>query len=707
MLPDHFFRDILLDLRENMLRQITIIVFIAGYCLMNIGLLTRPISNIAVGLSIGLMLISVLHLRLLKLNGNLSRYSYVICLHLFLFLALARIDSGWLEFLGLPLVLMSGLLVTRSSLASASAIFLFLFLLESSGQHDFPLAPLLALYGFSTAITMTAINKFYVALTWYSSMHDRADHLLHETRNRRAELVQAVKSLEISYENQRRMQQQLVYARQQATEARRMKERFAANISHELRTPLNLILGFTEILYFTPEVYGDVEFPPKMLRDIHQIYSNSRHLLEMIDDVLDLSHVEMSEFATNLENTDMNHFLLQTVALLENLFVDTDVRLITNIEAGLPMVEIDSTRMRQVLLNLCNNAQRFTQHGTVTLSACYRNGEVVVTLADTGIGIPEDKLPLIFDEFFQVDFSLSRSHGGAGLGLAITKRFVEAHGGRLTVESYEGKGSTFTFTIPAHRSRLAIPYLESADQNDQPVVLVVDADPAVVTMVARHLKHYQVEAVTDKSTLDHAIHHYLPHAIIYNQKPGNSPSASLDLAFNPDGITVVNCSLPSMAWLTESLGVTACLSKPITSQQLADQIRQLSSVKSVLIVDDDLGFVQLVQRTIETLQMREQPDSPPELRIFRAYDGQQAMDVIYNQQPDLLLLDLAMPDMSGFEVIEKVRADPTLASMSIILLTATRYVESETQFGTDLSIYQSEGLNPAQVLRCINVLVAS
>ena len=236
-------------------------------------------------------------------------------------------------------------------------------------------------------------------------MHHHADALLKETRDRRAELVGALKSLETSYQTQKRLQQQLIYARQQAEDARQMKERFASNISHELRTPLNIILGFSEIMYLTPEIYGDVMFPPKLHRDIYQIHHNSKHLLAMIDDVLDLSHIELSEFSLNFEATDLNEFLLDTIGMLNHYFEDSPVEFIKDIPQDLPSIDIDRTRIRQVFINLITNAHRFTDSGYVRLAVQPDDKTINFVIEDTGTGIEAEKIKLIFEEFYQVDYS--------------------------------------------------------------------------------------------------------------------------------------------------------------------------------------------------------------------------------------------------------------------------------------------------------------
>src|SRR5690606_12808113 len=197
-------------------------------------------------------------------------------------------------------------------------------------------------------------------------------------------------------ELQRRTQQELVRARNAADEARRSKERFAANISHELRTPLNLVLGFSEVMYKTPEVYGQIVWPPKLRRDISQIYRNSRHLIEMIDDILDLSRVEIAGFALNTEPTPLAPLIADVAEIAADMFRNHPARFVVEVEDDLPTLELDRTRFRQVLLNLLNNARRFTESGEVKLSARQTAQELIVEVSDTGIGVAPEKLPHIF-----------------------------------------------------------------------------------------------------------------------------------------------------------------------------------------------------------------------------------------------------------------------------------------------------------------------
>ena len=693
---DERFQDILQNLRSDVLISLRRVAIVAGLIGAYVTLLYRPLPVDVLFICLSATYVIFLTGHYYPPIANRSRYAFIVVLHISLFISMWLYPVAWLPLLGLPLILASTLLVSHSSLFSAGVIYGYTVLLHLIHWPIYALDVLLIVITLMTAVSFTTISTFYVALAWYRSMHAHANRLLQETRDRRAELVHALKSLDTAYVAQQRLRQQLIHAQQRANEARQLKERFAANISHELRTPLNLIMGFSEIMYLTPEVYGNIHFTPKLHRDIYQIHRNSRHLLDLIDDVLDLSHIEMSGFSLNFELTDIETFIQGTAEMMHSLFHDSQVALVVDVAPNLPPIEIDRTRLRQAILNLLNNARRFTESGTVSLTVQREHNALVFEVVDTGQGIPEDKLALIFEEFYQVDYSLSRSHGGAGLGLAITKRFVEAHNGTVYVESEEGTGSRFVFTIPlafrgASNGTLAITTNNNPAQ-ERSHVLVLDSDPNVIRMVDRHIENYEV-IQTDAATLNDAIRQYRPKAIIRNIAPHSQPTPP-----PPDvSIPYIECSLPSTAWLVEQLGVEACLAKPITTQQLSAHIQQYSHIERILVVDDDMGFVQLVQRSIETL--------PPAYTILRAYDGIQALEVIKTHQPELILLDIAMPEMNGFEVIDALQADPEFANIPIILLTATRYIHSEMEFSPQMTIRQAGGLNPMHVLKCLHTLI--
>ncbi len=615
--------------------------------------------------------------------------------------AMLLIDSLWLPFLCLPLMVVSSLLISYSELAIAIAVGVVSGWANANLARAYPLPELGIALAAVVVLTWSIRHTLYTALQWAWTSQHRADELLELARDRQGELNRTLKSLELAYALQRRTQRDLVIARQQADEARRMKEQFAANISHELRTPLNLILGFSEIMYLSPEVYGASNWPPLLYRDIYHIYRSSRHLLEMIDDILDLSRFDLAQFTLNKEPTPLEPLLRSAAEIASDLFRARSIELKVVLPEELPTLEIDRTRIRQVLLNLLNNAQRFTEAGSVTLEARLNDREVIVSVRDTGRGIPADKIPFIFDEFYQVDHSLRREREGAGLGLAICRQFVQAHDGRIWVESEEGSGSTFYFTLPLPESRPSTsqPFVARPEQTQWPeeraAVLVVDPDPRVVALVDRRIAHFEAIQVDNPDRLPEEIALHHPQAVIYNVPPGTDGVLSSNLT---SPVPIIECSLPSQSWMAHHLKVATCLTKPIAPRDLLAEIARLGDVRRVLIVDDDRAFCHLVERI---LQM-----SGKTFEVQLAYDGTDGLLAMRRQRPELVLLDLIMPGVDGFQVLDEMHSDPALADVPVILLTATSYAEDAlSQRHSRIVIHQPGGLSLTQTLRCLEAVL--
>jgi CheY-like chemotaxis protein len=493
----------------------------------------------------------------------------------------------------------------------------------------------------------------------------------------------------------------LLVARKQADEARRMKERFAANISHELRTPLNLILGFSEVMYKSPETYGNISWTPTLRRDIYQVYRSSEHLLEMIDDVLDLSRYELLDFSLYREPVPINRTILEAVEIARDLFVGSAVALETDLAPDLPVLDIDITRIRQVVINLLKNARSFTSEGFVKVTARMEKDCVVVSVKDTGEGIPQEKLSAIFDEFYQVDQSRSRKRQGAGLGLAICKRLVEAHEGSIWVESQEGVGTEFFFTLPLPaREYRALP-ISTSDLGEilQPTsrqcVLMVESDPTMVSMIARRLGHLEIIQVEEAAFLEEYVDRYRPSMVIVNSFPGNSHPVRLNGDYS---VLVIQVSLPSPAWLAKELEIRTSLIKPVTSKQLLECMAQYEHVKDILIMDDDREFVQLMYRYLQS--------SGREYNVRFAYDGDEGWLSLCQQPPDLVLLDVIMPGRNGFEIIEEMKRSQSLSRTEVILITGTHFEEElKKQYESQMCIQRKGGLSYTQVLACLRALV--
>jgi CheY-like chemotaxis protein len=322
-------------------------------------------------------------------------------------------------------------------------------------------------------------------------------------------------------------------------------------------------------------------------------------------------------------------------------------------------------------------------------------------VSDTGPGIPADKLVHVFNEFYQVDHSLHRQHGGAGLGLAISQHFVEAHDGRIWAESLEGVGSTFTFALPVPNQPMPVPRLHmtplaepSCNGRPSPI-LVVDPDREMIELVRRHLDEHEVIQVENGVQLPKAITLHHPQAVIYNVLPGERAQVDDSPC---DSVPIIECSLPSRAWGRDHLAITGYLNKPITAERLLEEIRRVGPVRDVLIVDDERGFCQLMERILRS--------SGDQFQVRQAYGGEKGLQALRMRRPDLLLLDLMMPDLDGLQVLEEMRRDPELANVPVVLLTGRSYWEDVlAQRSSQIVIHRPEGLRPPEVLRCLRAVV--
>jgi signal transduction histidine kinase/CheY-like chemotaxis protein len=689
------------ELQGQLAGRVALLLVAGSGLLAWLTLVERPFPIISFGLLVVLFGIGWSVQALVHLHPTLARHLLVWGVTGGLLAAMWLFPAPWLPFLGLMLAFVSAMLVSNGGLATAGTIAASAVWLTQSGKRFYPLPELFFALGLGMALAWLVVRTLYTALEWAWTMQQRADRLLELSRDRQGELGRALKSLDISNTLLRRTQRELIAARRQSEESRLMKEQFAANISHELRTPLNLVLGFSEMMHLSPETYGNIQWSPKLRRAVYQIYRSSRHLLEMINDILDLSRFEMVGFTLNKEPTRLKPLLRDVTEIAQDLFSGQPVRLEVEIAPDLPALEIDRTRIRQVLLNLLNNAARFTDEGVVRVEAKQENNEVVIAVSDTGPGIPVNELPKLFEEFYQVDRSLHRRHGGAGLGLAISKHFVEAHGGRIWVESQESVGSTFSFALPIPGQYVPLSRLHEdrplhlSWPEVHPVILVMDPDPAVATLIERHVEQYEVVQVEEMGRLSDEVTLHHPQAVVWNRSPaklgGPKRLPSIPVPY-------VECSLPSQAWLADNLAVAACLTKPVTSQQILREIERLGNIHDVLVIDDERGFCQLVEQMLEV--------SGQAFDVRHAYDGQDGLRAMRARRSDLVLLDLIMPGVDGFQVLEEMRQDPDLADVPVILLTATSYLEDAlAQCSSQIVIHRPGGLSPAETLSCLRAVI--
>ncbi len=310
------------------------------------------------------------------------------------------------------------------------------------------------LHPFVASVSLLATSGLYEALDSAELSAQEASKRAEEARWHRAELHRTLKSLDLAWAQLQRANSELFYAREAADAALRFKSEFAAQISHELRTSLNLVLGFSETMAFSQDAYG-VRLPAPYLRDVMEIHRNSRHLLALIDDVLDLSKLEAGRMGLRREPVDLGSMLCEAADIARPLVERKGLELVLELPQTLPMLMLDRTRIRQVVLNLLSNAVRATAHGRIVVTARSDGSQVIVHVSDTGIGISAEDLVRVFEEFYQSD-GAAGSTGAAGLGLAVSKRIVMLHGGRMWAESEVGVGSTFSGTDGLEASPLPV-----------------------------------------------------------------------------------------------------------------------------------------------------------------------------------------------------------------------------------------------------------
>lgn len=572
--------------------------------------------------------------------------------------------------------------------------------------------PYIIMLWLTATITAAAMHTLYQVVRRSQSSEERAWRYAEEARQRRGQIASAKKALSDMYERLQRTNHELALARQEAEESRQVKAQFAANISHELRTPLNLIIGFSEMMYRSPEVYGNVHWTPALRADIREIYRSSQHLLGMIDDILDLSRLQAQHLPLRLEPTDLGALLREAAIAAQGLVRGKDVALTVNLPQSLPEMMLDRTRIRQVVLNLLNNAARFTDQGQIELSAHIGEGEVTVAVADTGVGIPPEDMQTIFEEFGQARDSVTSGRGGAGLGLAICRQFVNLHGGAIEAESKVGVGSTFRFRLPLPHSGRAISRLSYyAPEGWAPpvpsnplgkAVLVIGPDGGQVARLARDIQGYRAVPIQQLDDLADRVAAEHPAGIVLLRdqvsEAGPQPTQVWQTAGRSD-LPIIVCETFGPKASGSRSRAASYLVKPVTRQALLEAIaRHNPSPASILVVDDDHGFVALIVRILGA--------DLPGTALARAYSAGEALAALAERRFDLVLLDLVLPDRSGWEVLDCIQANPELSDVTVILTTASSYGDGIEQASLRrIELLRQDGMETVTAGRYVKALL--
>jgi len=701
------------DLRDETLLWASFLPFLAGFLLLlSIDAAPDPLPNVIVGAMLYALTAAIWLLH--KWSRLAAAWMLVLgCLAADLLLVTWGGVSAAVFLLPVPVGLAALLVGPGSGAVAATACTLLLLFAPGEFLHlDRALRNAATLSVWSTVgLIWLTLRPLVTTLQWSWSSYEHSRGLLEKARDAQVQLKQTLQDLVDANLQLMRLDRLAQTLRQAAEDARQAKEQFVANVSHELRTPLNMIVGFAEMIMKAPRSYGDI--PPALLADLDVILRNGRHLSSLIDDVLDLSQLDAGQTTLLKESVVLSEVLEAVVVAVRPLFDSKGLSLRTEAPKDL-MLFCDRTRIREVLLNLLSNAGRFTETGGVSVRVKEEGDDVIVSVADTGPGIASEDQARLFRPFQQLDGSIRRQYGGTGLGLSISKGFVELHGGKMWVESEKGHGATFFFRLPKEPpvaiggspSRWLAPDWEHVQRTRRPLLptstphrrlVVLERGRSLQRLLARHLEDVEIAPVTTLEEATQELTRVPAQALLVNEPSVGQALQHLNGPMGlPQGVPALICSVPGPVEAAGALGASDYLVKPVSQDSLLETLDRLQlRGRTALIVDDEPDAQRLFRRMLTS--------SGRGYRVLRATEGRHALNILRTQRPDVVLLDLAMPDMDGFQLLAAKSADPALHDIPVVVISA-RDPAGQPIVSNALAVTRRGGLSMAQLLRCIEAI---
>lgn len=586
---------------------------------------------------------------------------------------------------------------------SADALIWVVAQLMPGAVNEVDLTLLYVFTSASGALTWFVYRPVEIVLDWAWTSYLREQEQSTMARARQAELARVSKSLLETCERLEEANATLSGARRAADEARRIKDEFATMVSHELRTPLNLVIGFSEMAA-REMASGPGDASPYLRAAIEAIHHNALHLSDLADDVLDLGRLDAHRLALQKQWASLETIVREAASAVDGLYGSAGLRLVVNLEADLPMLYVDPVRVRQVLINLLVNAVRYTDEGSVVVAAQRSGHDVLVSVSDTGVGIAPEDLPFVFSGYRQSGQPHRR--GGFGLGLTISKRFVEMHAGSMWVTSAPNHGATFFFTLPIIdnvAASAASPSLRFIDRPRDRVaeraVLVLARDAGTTRYFQRYLDGYRVVGATTPEEVLKATSVAMFEAIVVADADRGSDDPLVAVARRRlPNAPLLRCGLRTEAYVGQGLGASAFLTKPVTRDDLGDTLRRLGlHPRRVLVVDDSSEMTLLLRQMLQELL--------PRCQVREAHDGHEALALTVNEtgpragsRADLVLLDLLLPDLDGRDLLATWRSHPQWRSVPVIIVSAAVDDHDHRVIGDFLELRRDGGLSIGELM---------
>jgi len=662
-----------------------------------------------------LFLLSVLAWKFDNEMPNLCRWFLIIMSVIVTFRTTLWIgEPSLIIFMTIPIVFAALFINLRAALIISTGVSLSLILMPpiDNIHKELLVNTVFLIWAFLGTIWLVC-NRINGVANWCWEYYQSARKSFEESRSQRSDYEQTIDDLTYANRQLALASKRISALRSIAEESREAKTRFVSRVSHEFRTPLNMIVGMIELILDAPENYN-VNFSPRLQEDLKVIYRNSKHLANMINDVLDLVRIDDGHLTLHRERADIACLIKSATEAVRPLIRNKQLSLQISLVDDLPLVYCDPIRIEQVILNLMSNAARCTREGEIKIDASNNEDNIIVGVHDTGPGIAIEHRKWIYEPFYQGTGDNWHNKRGSGLGLTISKRIVELHGGEIWFESEIEVGTSFYFKIPISPpiEHIAKPgykikgdwvwherksVYKPSNNHYRPRIILFDQTKGFKSVLKDRANEVEIIEASDLSQIRNELQKNIAHAVVINTHGLESADQILrDFKQDIEGTPLFLCSFPRSIAQAVEAGAQGHLTKPVIREDIQELIQSVHTpVKKVLVVDDDKEVLELFCRMLHAY------DS--EMCVIMASNGHEALDKLCHENPDIMLLDIVMPDSDGWMVLEYVSRMKSDNSVPIFTISAQ---DSYTQSNMSdfILVAVDEGFTSDKFLQCIVVL---